>query len=48
MTESQILEAAFGNNHIKTWVAVDPDTKRADTLLFRIDDQAWKTLKPKP
>jgi hypothetical protein len=47
MTEAQVLEAAFGNKNIKTWIAEDPETGRADTLFFRIDDKAWKKLKPK-
>jgi hypothetical protein len=45
MTEAQVLEAAFGNKSIRTWVAVDDDTGRADTLMFRIDDRAWQRLK---
>ncbi|WP_156940644.1 hypothetical protein [Mesorhizobium sp. LSJC285A00] len=45
MTEAQVLEAAFENSNIKTWVATDPDTGLADTLLFRIDDKAWPKLK---
>lgn len=40
MTEAQILEAAFSNRKIRSWVAVDPETKRADTLMFQYHEQA--------
>ena len=45
MTEAQILEAAFGNSKIKTWVTKDPESGRAETLMFQIDDHAWRKLK---
>lgn len=44
MTEAQVLEAAFANKNIKTWVAVDDDG-RATALMFQIDDKAWRKLK---
>ncbi len=45
MTEAEVLDAAFGNKNIKTWLTADPETGRAEALLFRIDDKAWPTLK---
>lgn len=43
-TEAQVLEAAFGNANIKTWVTEDEKTGRANGLMFRIDDKAWRRL----
>jgi hypothetical protein len=45
MTEAQVLEAAFGNKNIRTWVTTDEKTGRADSLMFQIRDEAWKFLK---
>jgi hypothetical protein len=46
MTEAQVLEAAFGNSNIRTWVTADEETGRANGLMFRIEDKAWRRLKP--
>jgi len=45
MTETQILEAAFSSSKISSWVAVDEETGRADSLLFRISERAWRKVK---
>lgn len=45
MTEAQVLEAAFGNESIRTWVTADEESKRATGLMFQINDEAWKRLK---
>jgi hypothetical protein len=37
MTEAQVQAAAFSSKHIKSWVAVDKDTGRADCLMFRYE-----------
>lgn len=45
MTEAQVLEAAFASNKIKSWVATDPKTGRADCLFFQFNDTAWQKAK---
>ena len=45
MTEAQVLEAAFGNKKIKTWITVDDETNRANGLMFQINDEAWRRLR---
>lgn len=44
MTEAQVLEAAFGNKNIKTWVITGKDGMRATGLIFQINDAAWRKL----
>ena len=44
MTEAQVLEAAFGNKNITSWITADDDGV-ANGLMFRIDDRAWPKLK---
>jgi hypothetical protein len=45
MTETQILEAASSSSKIASWIAVDEETGRADSLLFRISERAWRKIK---
>jgi hypothetical protein len=45
MTETQVLEAAFSSAKIASWVAVDEETGRAGSLLFRISERTWRKSK---
>jgi hypothetical protein len=45
MTETQVLEAAFSSAKIASWVAVDEETGRAGSLLFRISERTWRKIK---
>jgi hypothetical protein len=41
LTEAQVLEAAFANSKIKSWVAAN-DEGTAGRLFFQFSDQAWR------
>lgn len=39
LTEAEILHASFGSNHIIRKIAKDPETNRAEALLFEYNDK---------
>jgi hypothetical protein len=39
LTEAEILHASFSSKHIARKVAKDPETNRADALLFEYEDK---------
>jgi hypothetical protein len=48
MTEAQVLEAAFANSNIESWIGVkgdEHDMQETDTPLFRFSDKAWRKVK---
>jgi hypothetical protein len=45
MTEADVLDAAFGSRHIQRFVARDPETGRAATVMLQYSGALWP---PKP
>jgi len=45
LTEAQVLEAAFASRKIRSWVATDGENGADSTLMFQLNDIAWRKIR---